>query len=32
VKRALALADRARTPQDLLTLANPQRPAPERNR
>ncbi len=32
VKRALALADRARSPQDLLTLANTQRPSPERNR
>jgi carboxyl-terminal processing protease len=32
VKRALALADRARSPQDLLTLANPQRPPTERNR
>ncbi|HLQ59185.1 MAG TPA: S41 family peptidase [Gemmatimonadales bacterium] len=32
VKRALALADRARSPQDLLTRANTQRPSPERNR
>ncbi len=31
VKRALALADRARSPQDLLTLATP-RPTAERNR
>src|SRR5712664_1512377 len=32
VKRALALVDRARSPQDLLTRANTQRPSPERNR
>jgi carboxyl-terminal processing protease len=34
VKRALSLADRAKSPQDLLTLASPQRPTlpPERNR
>jgi carboxyl-terminal processing protease len=33
VKRALSLADRARTPQDLLTLANPQTsPSTVRNR
>jgi len=32
IKRALALADRAKSPQDLLTLANTQRPSPERNR
>ena len=32
IKRALALADKARSPQDLLTLANTQRPSPERNR
>src|SRR6266852_4631512 len=32
IKRALALADRAKSPQDLLTLATTQRPSPERNR
>jgi len=32
IKRALALADKAKSPQDLLTLANTQRPSPERNR
>jgi carboxyl-terminal processing protease len=32
IKRALALADKAKSPQDLLTLANAQRPSPERNR
>jgi hypothetical protein len=33
VKRALALADRAKSPQDLLTLANtPPAPSTVRNR
>ncbi len=32
VKRALALADKARSPQDLLTLANTQASSTVRNR